>query len=41
MPVLVLGVVATVALGLLFARMTQRAIRDAEARPEARPVAHM
>lgn len=37
MPVLVLGVVATVVLGLLFARMTQRAIRDAE----ARPVAHM
>jgi uncharacterized membrane protein YdjX (TVP38/TMEM64 family) len=32
MPVLVLGVVATVVLGLLFARMTQRAIRDAEAR---------
>ncbi len=41
MPVLVLGIVATVVLGLLFARMTQRAIRDAEARPEARPVAHM
>ena len=37
MPVLVLGIVATVVLGLLFARMTQRAIRDAE----ARPVAHM
>jgi uncharacterized membrane protein YdjX (TVP38/TMEM64 family) len=41
MPVLVLGIVATVVLGLLFARMTQRAIRDAEARPEARPVGHM
>jgi len=37
MPVLVLGVVATVVLGLLFAQMTQRAIRDAE----ARPVAHL
>jgi uncharacterized membrane protein YdjX (TVP38/TMEM64 family) len=37
MPVLVLGIVATVVLGLLFARMTQRAIRDAE----ARPVAHL
>jgi uncharacterized membrane protein YdjX (TVP38/TMEM64 family) len=35
MPVLVLGIVATVVLGLLFARMTQRAIRDAEARPVA------
>ncbi len=41
MPVLVLGIVATVVLGLLFARMTQRAIRDAEARPEARPEAHL
>jgi len=34
MPVLVLGVIATVALGLLFARITQRALRDAEARRE-------
>ncbi|WP_309672603.1 TVP38/TMEM64 family protein [Gemmatimonas sp.] len=31
MPVLVLGVVATVVLGLLFARLTQKALRDAEA----------
>ena len=37
MPILVLGVVATVVLGLLFTRMTQRAIRDAE----AQPVAHL
>jgi uncharacterized membrane-anchored protein YhcB (DUF1043 family) len=37
MPVLVLGIMATVVLGLLFARMTQRAIRDAE----AQPVAHL
>jgi uncharacterized membrane protein YdjX (TVP38/TMEM64 family) len=38
MPVLALGVIATVVLGLLFARMTQRALRDAEARrPEAIP----
>jgi uncharacterized membrane protein YdjX (TVP38/TMEM64 family) len=37
MPVLALGVIATVVLGLLFARITQRALRDAE----ARPVAHM
>ncbi len=34
MPVLVLGVLATVVLGLLFARMTQTALRDAEARRE-------
>jgi uncharacterized membrane protein YdjX (TVP38/TMEM64 family) len=34
MPVLALGVIATVVLGLLFARMTQRALRDAEARRE-------
>ncbi len=34
MPVLVLGVVATVVLGLLFARMTQKALRDAEMRRE-------
>ena len=43
MPVLVLGVVATVVLGLLFARTTQRALRDAEAnaigRPDARQTA--
>jgi len=38
MPVLALGVIATVVLGLLFARITQRALRDAEARrPEAIP----
>ena len=37
MPVLVLGIAATVVLGLLFTRMTQRAIRDAG----AQPVAHM
>ena len=30
MPVLALGIVATVVLGLLFARITQRALRDAE-----------
>jgi len=35
MPVLVLGIVATVVLGLLFARMTQRALREAEGRHEA------
>jgi len=35
MPVLVLGIVATVVLGLLFAQITRRAIRDAETRPEA------
>lgn len=35
MPVLVLGVIATVILGLLFARMTQRALREAEARRDA------
>ncbi len=32
MPVLALGVIATVVLGLHFARMTQRAIREAEAK---------
>ncbi len=31
LPVLALGVVATVVLGLLFARLTQRALREAEA----------
>lgn len=36
MPVLMLGVVATVVLGLLFARMTQKALRDAEAQAQAR-----
>jgi len=35
MPVLVLGIVATVVLGLLFAQITRRAIRDAETRPDA------
>ncbi len=35
MPVLVLGIVATVVLGLLFARLTQRALRDAEGRHAA------
>ncbi|WP_310571431.1 TVP38/TMEM64 family protein [Gemmatimonas sp.] len=35
MPVLMLGVVATVVLGLLFARMTQKALRDAEAQAQA------
>ncbi len=33
-PVLALGVLATVVLGLLFARIAQRALRDAEARRE-------
>jgi len=35
MPVLGLGVIATVVLGLLFARITQRAIREAEAKQGA------